>query len=219
MHAPRSSSRIVGTIQPCWRRNSISEATKVPRPDRKPSVLPMQKGHHVSPLHLKCKFCRISILPLLPAFLHAQRLVTTSVLPFSFSCLFGSVNALNMDVIADAAQRVDAVGPRTVVMLIVAVVFLVISWISFSLRVYVRVILIHSWGWDDWMILLTILLSTTCCSLLICIEQIEQSERPQRALEKGIQAQLDLLNYLMKVCYSRHASYTCTDHAHSLSSP
>jgi hypothetical protein len=124
-----------------------------------------------------------------------------------------------MDVISDAAQRVDAVGPRTVVMLIVAVVFLVISWISFSLRIYVRVVLIHSWGWDDWMILLTILLSTTCCSLLICIEQIEQSERPQRALEEGIRAQIDLLNYLMKVRCAYRTSCVNTDRAYSLSSP
>jgi hypothetical protein len=120
-----------------------------------------------------------------------------------------------MDVIADAAQRVNAVGPRTVVMLVVAVVFVVISWISFTLRVYVRAILIQSWGWDDWMILLTILLSTTCCGLLICIEQIEQSQRPQRALEEGIQVQLDLLNYLMKVRCAYHTSCLNTDHAHS----
>ncbi|KAI4847724.1 hypothetical protein E4T44_04354 [Aureobasidium sp. EXF-8845] len=115
-----------------------------------------------------------------------------------------------MDVISDAAQRVVAVGPRTVVMLIVAVTFLVISWISFTLRVYVRAILIRSWGWDDSMMTLTICLSTTCCGLLICIEQIEQSERPQRALEQGIRAQLDLLNYLMKFIISLMGLYILT---------
>jgi hypothetical protein len=117
-----------------------------------------------------------------------------------------------MDVISDAAHRVAAVGPRTTVMLIVAVVFLIICWTSFALRVYVRAILIRSFGWDDWSMLLTICLSTTCCSLLICIERIEQSERPQRALEEGIRSELELLNNLMKVCRMRYASWIGTNH-------
>lgn len=118
-----------------------------------------------------------------------------------------------MDVIADAAHRVAAIGPRTVVMLIVAVVFLILSWISFALRVYVRAILIRSFGWDDWLMLLTICLSTTCCSLLMCIERIENGDRPQRALEEGIRAQIDLLNYLMKVCHSCCSSCINADYA------
>lgn len=122
-----------------------------------------------------------------------------------------------MDVIADAAQRVAAIGPRTVVMLIVAVVFLILTWISFALRVYVRAILLRSFGWDDWIMLLTICLSTTCCSLLMCIERIENGDRPQRALEEGIRAQIELLNYLMKVCCTCHASRTTAEYAGSTS--
>jgi len=124
-----------------------------------------------------------------------------------------------MDVIADAAQRVAAIGPRTVVMLIVAVVFLILSWTSFALRVYVRAILLRSFGWDDWTMLLTICLSTTCCSLLMCIERIENGERPQRALEEGIRAQIDLLNYLMKVCHTCYISCINADYAFSTSYP
>lgn len=40
-------------------------------------------------------------------------------------------------------------------MITVAAVFLVISWISVSLRLYVRGFMIRSLGWDDWMCLLT----------------------------------------------------------------
>lgn len=124
-----------------------------------------------------------------------------------------------MDVIADAAQRVAAVGPRTVVMMIVAVVFLILSWISFALRVYVRAILLRSFGWDDWLMLLTICLSTTCCSLLMCIERIENGDRPQRALQEGIRAQIDLLNYLMKVCCTCYTSRVTADYVWSTSYP
>ncbi|CAD0108915.1 unnamed protein product [Aureobasidium uvarum] len=115
-----------------------------------------------------------------------------------------------MDVIADAAHRVAALGPRTVVMLVVAVVFLVISWTSFALRVYVRAIMIRSFGKDDWMMLLTICISTTCCGLLISIERIEHGSRPQQALEEGIHAQLDLLNDLMKYIISLMGLYILT---------
>ncbi|KEQ68980.1 hypothetical protein M436DRAFT_76522 [Aureobasidium namibiae CBS 147.97] len=95
-------------------------------------------------------------------------------------------------------------------MLIVAVVFLIFSWTSFALRVYVRAILLRSFGWDDWTMLLTICLSTTCCSLLMCIERIENGDGPQRALEEGIRAQIDLLNYLMKYIISLMGLYILT---------
>lgn len=105
-----------------------------------------------------------------------------------------------MEAISDAAHRVAALGPRTVVMLIVATVFLILTWISFALRVYVRAIMIRSFGKDDWTMLLTLCLFTTCCGLLISIERLEQSDRPRRVLEEGPLAQLDLLNHIMKVC-------------------
>lgn len=107
-----------------------------------------------------------------------------------------------MDVIEDAAHRVAGLGPRTIVMLVMGVFFLIVSWISFALRVYVRALLIRSFGKDDWMMLITVCLFTICCSLLIAIEHIEQTSRPQRVLEEGIHAQLDLLNDLMKVCFA-----------------
>lgn len=50
--------------------------------------------------------------------------------------------------------------------------------------------------------LITVCLFTICCSLLIAIEQIEQSGRPQRVLEEGIHSQLELLNDIMKVCFT-----------------
>jgi hypothetical protein len=151
-------------------------------------------------ISLSRKWCRrigISLLLASPL----SRLDRIRFLPFnSLPCAFFSANTFDMDIISDAAHRVATVGPRTAVMLVVAATFLIISWISFTLRVYVRTIVIRSWGWDDWTMLLTICLSTTCCSLLICIERIEQSERPQRVLDEGIQAQIELLNYLMTVC-------------------
>ncbi|THW45438.1 hypothetical protein D6D21_04435 [Aureobasidium pullulans] len=61
-----------------------------------------------------------------------------------------------MEAISDAAHRVAALGPRTVIMLIVATVFLILTWISFALRVYVRAIMIRSFGKDDWTMLLTL---------------------------------------------------------------
>ncbi|KAG9963405.1 hypothetical protein KCU61_g3758, partial [Aureobasidium melanogenum] len=115
-----------------------------------------------------------------------------------------------MDVIVNAANRVAELGPRTVVMLVIGVFFLVVSWISFALRVYVRAFLIRSFGKDDWMMLITVCLFTICCSLLIAIEQIEQSGRPQRALEEGIHSQLELLNDLMKYIISLMGLYILT---------
>jgi len=119
---------------------------------------------------------------------------------FLFLFLWSTSSNLDMEAISDAAHRVAALGPRTVVMLIVATVFLILTWISFALRVYVRAIMIRSFGKDDWTMLLTLCLFTTCCGLLISIERLEQSDRPRRVLEEGPLAQLDLLNHIMKVC-------------------
>ncbi|TIA04513.1 hypothetical protein D6C83_08850, partial [Aureobasidium pullulans] len=115
-----------------------------------------------------------------------------------------------MEAISDAAHRVAALGPRTVVMLIVATVFLILTWISFALRVYVRAIMIRSFGKDDWTMLLTLCLFTTCCGLLISIERLEQSDRPRRVLEEGPLAQLDLLNHIMKYIVSLMGIYILT---------
>lgn len=38
----------------------------------------------------------------------------------------------------------------------VAVTFTILSWIAVSLRVYVRGVLIKSFGWDDWLMLATL---------------------------------------------------------------
>jgi len=53
----------------------------------------------------------------------------------------------------------------------------------------------------------------------MCIERIENGERPQRALEEGIRAQIDLLNYLMKVCHTCYISCINADYAFSTSYP
>ena len=177
----------------------------------------MQKGTACQAIHLTGRSCHIGFS--LPLASPLSRLATRHKSHLLLPCLLFSAGAFHMDVISDAAHRVAAVGPRTTVMLIVAVVFLILSWISFALRVYVRAILLRSFGWDDWTMLLTICLSTTCCSLLMCIERIENGDRPQRALEEGIRAQIDLLNYLMKVCDPYYTSCTNADYACSTSYP
>lgn len=105
-----------------------------------------------------------------------------------------------MEAISEAAQRVADLGPRTIIMLVVSVVFLVLTWSAFALRIYVRGFMIRSFGGDDWMMLLTVALLSACCGLLIAVEQFEQGTGPHDALEAGPLAQLALLNKIMKVC-------------------
>jgi len=53
--------------------------------------------------------------------------------------------------IPDAAN----LGDRPLVMSRVAIAFLVLTWTAVFLRVYVRAVLIRSFGWDDWTIIFT----------------------------------------------------------------
>ena len=41
----------------------------------------------------------------------------------------------------------------------VVVLFLVLTWVTFSLRIYVRSAISRSWGMDDWALLLTVVSS------------------------------------------------------------
>ncbi|KAF2843487.1 hypothetical protein M501DRAFT_903774, partial [Patellaria atrata CBS 101060] len=57
---------------------------------------------------------------------------------------------------------------RAHVQFTVAIVFLTLAWISVTLRLYVRIIQIKSFGWDDvTMILAVILFSVFCTALLV----------------------------------------------------
>lgn len=115
-----------------------------------------------------------------------------------------------MEAISESAERVASLGPRTVVMLVVSVVFLVLTWVAFALRVYVRGFMIRSFGKDDWTMLLTLGLFTSCCALLISVEQFEQGDRPRRAIEEGPIAELELLNHIMKYVVSLMGLYILT---------
>lgn len=50
--------------------------------------------------------------------------------------------------------------------LLVAVFFLIISWIAVTFRVYVRAFMLKSFGWDDW----TMALTLVCCALYLQIQ-------------------------------------------------
>jgi hypothetical protein len=106
-----------------------------------------------------------------------------------------------MEAIYNAVHSVAVLGSKTISMLVVSVVFLVLAWVSFALRVYVRAKMIRSFGKDDWMMLLTLGLFTTSCGLLIAIERLETGGAPQRALKEGPFEQLALLNEIIKVCF------------------
>jgi hypothetical protein len=45
-------------------------------------------------------------------------------------------------------------GDRPLVMSHVAIVFMTLVWTALIMRVYVRTVLIHSFGWDDWTMIL-----------------------------------------------------------------
>ncbi|KAF1352004.1 hypothetical protein BDV97DRAFT_137031 [Delphinella strobiligena] len=71
---------------------------------------------------------------------------------------------------------------QTVPMITVAAVFLFVSWISVSLRIYVRGFIIRSLGWDDWMCLLTQVLFTVMCILVFLVGSDELSFEPTHVL-------------------------------------
>lgn len=48
--------------------------------------------------------------------------------------------------------------------LAVAILFGILTWLTVSLRVYVRAIMLKAWGWDDWTMLAT-LVSTSWHSI------------------------------------------------------
>ena len=54
-----------------------------------------------------------------------------------------------------AFEMVSVSELKAIPMLAVAVVCLSLSWIVVSLRIYVRGFMIRSFGWDDWLMLIT----------------------------------------------------------------
>lgn len=40
--------------------------------------------------------------------------------------------------------------------LAVATVFFILTWLTVSLRVYTRAVMLKTWGWDDWMMVITL---------------------------------------------------------------
>lgn len=52
-------------------------------------------------------------------------------------------------------------GPDT--MIAISVAFLAISWTSVTLRVFVRAFMIRAFGWDDWVMLVTLVSLATVC--------------------------------------------------------
>lgn len=51
---------------------------------------------------------------------------------------------------------------KSVPMLVVAIIFLSVSWLIVSLRIFVRGHMIRSFGWDDWLMIV----AQVCCSSL-----------------------------------------------------
>ena len=56
---------------------------------------------------------------------------------------------------------------RGPIILIVSIVFLVLSWITIALRLYVRSKMINSLGWDDATMLLGVVIFTLYCAVTI----------------------------------------------------
>jgi hypothetical protein len=87
----------------------------------------------------------------------------------------------------------------------VSVVFLILAWFAVSLRVYARAVVLKSvFGWDDWLMVVTLIVFSTCCACLIAIEQIEMSHAASQALENGLAYQLPLMNRIYHVSSSQH---------------
>lgn len=81
----------------------------------------------------------------------------------------------------------------------VCIAFLVLAWFSVSLRVYARAVVLKSFGADDWLMLLTLAVFTTCCATLIAIEGIERSDAASEAVAQGLIAQLPMMQQIFRV--------------------
>ena len=69
--------------------------------------------------------------------------------------------------------QLGATHDRNNAMIGVASACLALSWIVVSLRVYVRGIMIRSFGWDDWLILVALLFFTLESVILIVLAWTE----------------------------------------------
>jgi len=89
----------------------------------------------------------------------------------------------------------------------VSVAFLVLAWFAVSMRVYARAVVLRSFHWDDFFILLALCVFTACCSCLIAIENIEKSDAASTALLNGLEAQLGLIDTIFGVSYMHTVWY------------
>lgn len=96
---------------------------------------------------------------------------------------------------------VTSLGSRPLGIINVSVAFLTLTWTAVTLRVFVRVNLIHSFGWDDWTMLLTLVqascphhfsvtnhcqaLFTGQCACLIAVGRIEMGGPLKQAASSG----------------------------------
>ncbi|PNS13816.1 hypothetical protein CAC42_1307 [Sphaceloma murrayae] len=76
-----------------------------------------------------------------------------------------------------------SVNPDIKVMFVVSVVFLALSWIAMLLRIYVRTFMVKSWGWDDTLMVLSMLTFTVECGLTFVI-----TTRPETLTFKQLEA-------------------------------
>lgn len=108
-----------------------------------------------------------------------------------------SLGVTEMDV-ADIS-RMLALKHTLLPMFQVSVAFLVLAWFAVSMRVYARAVVLRSFHWDDFFILLALCVFTACCSCLIAIENIERSDAASTALLNGLEAQLGLIDTIFGV--------------------
>ncbi|KAL1305796.1 hypothetical protein AAFC00_003960 [Neodothiora populina] len=92
-----------------------------------------------------------------------------------------------------------ALGDRPNNITVVAATFVALSWVSVSLRVYVRAFMIHAFGPDDWIMLLTLGLYTGLCGCYIATALIEGSEETREAVKLGIMAELPIMARLLRI--------------------
>ncbi|CAD0106103.1 unnamed protein product [Aureobasidium uvarum] len=124
------------------------------------------------------------------------------------SKIAASLGVTNMDV-AEISRMLE-LEHTLLPMFQVSVAFLVLAWIAVTLRVYVRAFLLRSFHWDDWLILLTLCVFTSCCMCLIAIENIEKSDAASTALTQGLKAQFGLIDTIFGLIMGFMSLYIVT---------
>lgn len=81
----------------------------------------------------------------------------------------------------------------------VAVAFFVLTWFAVSLRIYARAVVIKSFGWDDWLMVLTLGVFSAACACLIAIESIEWAPSTKEAVAEGFLAEFAVMQKIFRV--------------------